>query len=98
MKRISDADLRLLRVFAAVVDCEGFAGAQALLGLSASSISGYIAALEQRLGMRLCNRGRGGFSLTEKGAAIYREAQRVMEMIADTGRMGSLDIGEVNPA
>lgn len=92
MKRISDADLRLLRVFAAVVDCEGFAGAQAQLGLSTSSISGYIAALEQRLGMRLCNRGRGGFSLTEKGAAIYREAQRLFaamdEFAANAGAMG----------
>ena len=32
------------------------------------------------------------------GGVNYREAQLVMEMIADTGRMGSLDIVEVNPA
>ena len=32
------------------------------------------------------------------GGINYREAQLVMEMIADTGRMGSLDIVEVNPA
>jgi len=32
------------------------------------------------------------------GGLNYREAQLVMEMIADTGRMGSLDIVEVNPA
>ena len=32
------------------------------------------------------------------GGVNYREAQLVMEMVADTGRMGSLDIVEVNPA
>ncbi len=32
------------------------------------------------------------------GGIHYREAQLVMEMIADSGRMGSLDIVEVNPA
>ncbi|WP_206079843.1 arginase [Propioniciclava coleopterorum] len=32
------------------------------------------------------------------GGPTYREAQLVMEMIADTGRLGSLDLVEVNPA
>lgn len=32
------------------------------------------------------------------GGLDYREAQLMMEMIADSGRMGSLDIVEVNPA
>ncbi len=31
------------------------------------------------------------------GGVNYREAQLVMEMIADTGRLGSLDVVEVNP-
>jgi arginase len=31
------------------------------------------------------------------GGVNYREAQLIMEMIADSGRMGSLDIVEVNP-
>jgi len=32
------------------------------------------------------------------GGPTYREAQLCMEMIADTGRLGSLDIVELNPA
>ena len=32
------------------------------------------------------------------GGVNYREAQLIMEMVADTGRLGSLDIVEVNPA
>ena len=39
-----------------------------------------------------------GTGTTVPGGINYREAQLLMEMIADTGRMGSLDIVEVNPA
>jgi arginase len=39
-----------------------------------------------------------GVGTTVPGGPNYREAQLVMEMIADTGRMGSLDIVELNPA
>jgi arginase len=39
-----------------------------------------------------------GVGTTVKGGPNYREAQLVMEMIADTGRLGSLDIVELNPA
>src|SRR5919106_816177 len=66
---------RLLRIFATVVDGKGFAAAPTELNLSAPSISRYIAALEWRLGVRPCTRGRGGFAVTDKGAIIYREAQ-----------------------
>jgi arginase len=39
-----------------------------------------------------------GVGTTVAGGMSYREAQLCMEMIADTGRMGSLDIMELNPA
>lgn len=39
-----------------------------------------------------------GVGTTVRGGPNYREAQLVMEMIADTGRVGSLDIVELNPA
>ncbi len=39
-----------------------------------------------------------GVGTTVAGGPNYREAQLVMEMIADTGRMASLDIVELNPA
>ena len=39
-----------------------------------------------------------GVGTTVRGGVNYREAQLVMEMIADSGRLGSLDIVEVNPA
>ena len=39
-----------------------------------------------------------GVGTTVPGGPNYREAQLVMEMIADTGRFASLDIVELNPA
>ena len=38
-----------------------------------------------------------GVGTTVPGGPNYREAQLVMEMIADSGRVGSLDIVELNP-
>ena len=39
-----------------------------------------------------------GVATTVPGGPNYREAQLVMEMIADTGRLGSLEVVELNPA
>jgi arginase len=39
-----------------------------------------------------------GVGTTVPGGPSYREAQLCMEMIADTGRLGSLDVVELNPA
>ena len=39
-----------------------------------------------------------GVGTTVKGGPTYREAQLCMEMIADSGRLASLDVMELNPA
>jgi len=39
-----------------------------------------------------------GVGTTVRGGPTYREAQLCMEMIADTGMVGSLDVMELNPA
>ena len=39
-----------------------------------------------------------GVATTVQGGPTYREAQLCMEMIADTGRLASLDVMELNPA
>lgn len=69
---ISDIDVRLLRVFRAAVEAGGFANAQAILNVGASTISSQMSQLETRLGYVVCHRGRGGFKLTDKGEALYR--------------------------
>lgn len=71
MRRLTDIDLRQIRIFRAIVECQGLAGAELVLNLSQSRISEGLAALEARVGARLCRRGRSGFALTEAGAELF---------------------------
>jgi DNA-binding transcriptional LysR family regulator len=77
MIQLQDVDLKLIRVFMHVVRCGGFSAAQATLNVSQSTISEQMTTLETRLGLKLCERGRGGFRLTEHGLATYEAAQRL---------------------
>ena len=84
-------DLRLLRVFQAVVRHEGFAAAQDELGLTPGTISNHIAHLEARFGVRLCVRGRRGFSLTPDGLRIHDAAENLLRSIENfAGIVGSV--------
>jgi LysR family transcriptional regulator, transcriptional activator for bauABCD operon len=76
--RVSDIDLRLLRVFMVVVEAGGFALATARLNVAESTISQHMADLEKRLGLRLCERGRSGFRLTPAGEEVYRASLELM--------------------
>jgi DNA-binding transcriptional LysR family regulator len=42
-----------------------------------------MAHLETRLGVKLCERGRSGFRLTEQGEAIYEATQRLLGAVED---------------
>lgn len=79
--QLSDTDVRLLRIFRAVVECGGFAAAELELNINRSTISRHIHALETRLGATLCRRGRSGFSLTPDGRHIYESALRLLAAI-----------------
>ncbi|KQV34967.1 MULTISPECIES: LysR family transcriptional regulator [unclassified Rhizobium] len=81
MMKISGADLHLLSVFDSVVRNGGFSAAQAELGLSQPTISNHITALETRLGVILCQRGRRGFQLTDKGRQVHEIAVDLLRRI-----------------
>lgn len=68
---VSDIDLRLLRLFATIVQSGGFSLAAARLNISESTVSSHMSDLEARLGFRTCERGRAGFRLTKKGKQVY---------------------------
>ncbi|MES2820499.1 MAG: LysR family transcriptional regulator [Pseudomonadota bacterium] len=78
LAQVSDFDIRLLRLFRSVVECGGFSAAQGVLGIGRSAISQQMSDLEQRLGLRLCQRGRAGFALTEEGQEVYQSALQVL--------------------
>ncbi|WP_421863296.1 LysR family transcriptional regulator [Motiliproteus sp.] len=76
--QLADPDLKLLRVFKTVVECGGFSAAEVELNIGRSAISRQMADLETRLGMRLCQRGRSGFQLTEHGRLVYDATQELL--------------------
>ena len=89
--QLSDLDIRLLRVFRAVVECGGMSAAELELNIGRSTISRHIKDLEMRLGLTLCHRGRGGFSLTDEGQEIYDATLRLLAAL-DSFRSGVDDL------
>ncbi|MGE4245825.1 MAG: LysR family transcriptional regulator [Parvibaculaceae bacterium] len=81
MRRLLDIDLQLIRVFRAIVEAQGLSGAQFVLNLSQPRVSARLAELEQRLGVKLCKRGRGGFALTEAGAKVYEASEDLFQAV-----------------
>ncbi|WP_416262542.1 LysR family transcriptional regulator [Gibbsiella quercinecans] len=79
--QISDFDIKLLRIFKTVAECGSFSSAESLLGITRSAISLHMSDLEKRLGMRLCQRGRAGFSLTDEGREILKLSETMMVSI-----------------
>lgn len=96
---IAEYDLRLLRIFVAVVEHGGFAAAEKSLGITRSTISVHMSNLETRMKLKLCLRGRGGFSLTEDGQAVYRAVINLFDSLNDfslfVGTLGKELCGEL---
>jgi DNA-binding transcriptional LysR family regulator len=90
LPEFTDYDLRLLRVFDAVVRGGGFAGAEVLLNKSKSAISIDISSLETRLGVILCRRGRAGFALTAHGKEMHALAQELFKQLRDFRKRADL--------
>lgn len=65
-------------IFTRVVDCHSFTQAAQLLGMQKSTVSRRIAALEERLGVRLLNRTTRKLRLTEVGQAYYERCKQIM--------------------
>ncbi len=102
---VSDVDLRLMRVFKTVIECAGLSAAQTELGVGPSTISRQISDLELRLGVRLCHRGRGGFSLTQQGAMALEHIDKLLGAADEFGTniaainnelVGKIDIGMID--
>ncbi|PBQ18587.1 LysR family transcriptional regulator [Pseudomonas congelans] len=81
MSQVSDFDIRLLRLFKSVVEAGGFSAAESVLGIGRSAISQQMSDLEQRLGLRLCQRGRAGFSLTDEGREVYQSSLQLLSAL-----------------
>lgn len=78
LKQFNDSDLRLIRIFKAVVEYGGFTAAAPMLGVTRSAVSLHMSQLEARFDLKLCQRGRGGFVLTEEGRQVYEAGLRLL--------------------
>ena len=105
LAQVTDFDLRLLRLFKTVSECGSFTAAESRLGITRSAISLHMSDLEKRLGMRLCQRGRAGFALTDEGREILRLSASLMVAVEDFRQQinqmhkqlrGELNIGIIN--
>lgn len=77
--QVHDVDLRLLRIFVAIVECGGLSAAETRLNIGRSTISSHLSDLEVRLGLKLCKRGRSGFEITESGRVTYQASLELLQ-------------------
>ncbi len=79
---LDEADLRLLRMFWVVVGAGGLSAATVPLQVDLSTVSRQFKDLEGRVGVRLAQRGRGGFTLTPQGEQLHAATRRLFESIS----------------
>ncbi|MEL0254245.1 MAG: LysR family transcriptional regulator, partial [Novosphingobium sp.] len=70
-----------MRTFVTVSDLESFSKAASVLGLTQSTVSRQIKALEQHFGANLLTRTTRSFALTVEGLSFYESAQRALAAI-----------------
>lgn len=75
--------LKLLAIYAVVVEQQSFAGAARILKSSRSRVSEQVAKLEQILGVRLLQRTTRQLNLTIEGAQVYQHALKLNDVISD---------------
>jgi DNA-binding transcriptional LysR family regulator len=82
--------LHLMSVYVAVVDAEGFAGGARKLHMSPPAVTRAVAALEERLGVRLLNRTTRYVRVTEAGQKYYEDAKQIIALAdeADDAALG----------
>lgn len=73
----------MLETFVAVVEGASFTRAAERLGASPGAVSRRVAALEERLGLRLLNRTTRQISLTEAGEQYYRDLRGILQALAE---------------
>lgn len=105
LNKLQIRDIRSLQIFTEVVDAGGISAAQDSLGMTQSNISAQLLDLEARLGVKLCDRGRAGFRVTEEGAEVYATTRSLLADLGDyqdrlqsigSGLRGELLIGHMD--
>ncbi len=81
--------LHLIRVFVAVVDTNGFAGAARKLNISPPAVTRAINELESHLGVRLLTRSTRVVRVTEAGARYGEDCRRILAELVEADKSAS---------
>lgn len=99
-RQLGDAHIRLLRIYKVVIESGGFTAAEVDLNISRPAISLAITELESLLQMKLCHRGRSGFSVTEQGEKVYQSTLSLLGSVenfkAEINAINTDLVGELN--
>jgi len=85
-----------MSVFKRVAELGSFSATARETGLSQSTISKHVAALEQRLGTKLLNRSTRQLNLSEAGQEYYKHCIRILDDIAESE--STIGRGQSQPA
>ncbi|GGE54977.1 LysR family transcriptional regulator [Halopseudomonas oceani] len=81
------SQLEDMQMFACVMEMGSFTAAADSLGLSKQLVSRRVAALEERLGVRLLNRSTRRLSATALGQAYLERVQRILQEVAEAEQL-----------
>ncbi|BBK29568.1 LysR family transcriptional regulator [Stella humosa] len=81
--------LQSMEAFVKVVEQGSFAGAADALGLSRAMVSKHVAALEDRLGVRLLQRTTRRLNLTEVGRAYFDRSRDIIHQLSEAEEAAS---------
>ena len=73
-------DIKQLRSFVAIVDCQGFSSAANKLNISQATTSTHLSQLEKELGVQLILRSTQSIEVTPAGWTVYKYARNILEM------------------
>ena len=82
-----------MRVFTIIADAGSLSSAGRRLGLSLTSVSRRLMALEQNLGTTLIERTTRHLALTESGVLYYERAKQILEEVAEAERGLTAQLG-----
>lgn len=87
-------DLNSLQAFRSVAKEGGYSAAERATGQSRATLSRKVIALEEELGVRLIERSRRSFRLTEPGARLLARCDLLLDALDDTLAMVESEIAE----